>query len=72
MLIYHTHCQTCSNREKGYKSGVKRGVTVNRGKSTGSNGPKRIKTSTNKKLTDKNKQFLEGLGLKVKQSIENC
>lgn len=35
--------------------------------------PKKAKVSRKeKKITNKNAQFLKGLGLKVKQSVENC
>lgn len=71
MLIYHTHClASCSKQEKSYKSAPKERAPVNRRKVLGSGGSK--KSSKNKKLTAKNKRFLEGIGLKVKQSIENC
>lgn len=31
-----------------------------------------LPTAPNKKLSEKNQQFLKGLGLKVKQTVENC
>lgn len=77
MLIYHTHCDTGSNG--GYKSVVNRGEQVNQSKVLNPVGRKKFKRSKNKKISNKNKKisnknkkFLEGLGLKVKQSIENC
>lgn len=74
MLVYHARCNTGSNNSKNkksnmkkeYKSTVKRKRRVSRVKATGSVGQKK-KPKVRKKLTKKNKQFLEGLGLKVKQ-----
>lgn len=57
-----------STSEKGYKSPSKRKHGVIPG---GSSVTNRRKTGK-KSISSKNKKFLEGLGLKVKQSVENC
>lgn len=82
MLIYHTHrdgrSNTVSNELHGnvknkvknrYKSRTKRTSEVIRAKVSGGDRPK--KSKPRKKLTKKNKKFLEGIGLKVKQNSEN-
>lgn len=55
--------------KKGYKSGNKRSIGVNRAKVTGGGAPR--KSKPRKKLTKKNKEFLERIGLEVKQNGEN-
>lgn len=71
MKIYNlrgSNAHTDEHVKKGYKSPSKR----NHGVIPGKVGvPSRRKTSK-KRISTKNKKFLEGLGLKVKQSIENC
>lgn len=72
MLIYHTHSNACSIGGGEYKSKAKRVKSVNPPKVSGAGSRRRSKSLGNRKLSKKNKKFLEGLGLKVKQSIENC
>lgn len=69
MLIYHIHSNACSINGREYKSSGKRNHSVNQTKVLRDISRK---SSRNKKLSKTNKKFLEGLGLKVKQSIENC
>lgn len=78
MKIYNVRCNRNTNGPvsggkdqstgKGYKSPRKRKSSVNRRGVPGSSGQKTSK----KAISTKNRKFLEGLGLKVKQSIENC
>lgn len=82
MRLYH-NTAACWNMEKKspvksgnpvikeYKCGGKSKQHVILSKPLKSPGQKKIKT-WNKKLSKKNQHFLEGLGLKVKQSVENC
>lgn len=78
MLIYHAHCIIGSgsnfffNDGKGYKSADKRKHRVSQVRVLNPSGQKKSKVSRKKNLSKKNKQYLEGLGLKVKQNIENC
>lgn len=77
MLIYHTHQSIGSkifsndfkkkrkNKKNGYKSTVNRNQGVIQAKVSGQDSRKTSKLR--KKLTKRNKQFLEGLGFKVKQ-----
>lgn len=53
-------------KKKGYKSRSKRTIGVNQAKVTG--GDRAGKSKQKKKLTKKNKDFLERIGLKVKQN----
>lgn len=71
MLIYHTHSRTNSINGGEYKSSVKCVKSVNQSKVSGADSRKKSKSVGNRKLSKKNKKFLEGLGLKVKPSIEN-
>lgn len=79
MLIYNTHRNGRSNNtsidlqngkkeenkvKNGYKSRTKRSPGVIRAKVSG--GDRSKKSKPRKKLTKKNRKFLEGLGLKVK------
>lgn len=82
MLLYHNceHCSTIAlnNKrkppKKDYKLSGKRKPPFIRTKPLGPSGGGggRKKKNTKKELSNKNRRFLEGLGLKVKQSVENC
>lgn len=83
MRIYHP-CNVSSeifndfknkrkNMKKKYKSIGKPKDGVNREKASAAiGGQERKSKKLMKIITKKNIRFLEGLGLKVKQSIENC
>lgn len=72
MLIYHTHCYECFNDGRDYKSSVKQCELINPPKVSDPVSRKRVKCMKNRNLSCKNKKFLEGLGLKVKQGTGNC
>lgn len=85
MLIYHSHCmdsngfqirgknvKNMKNVRKGYKSRVNRKSAVIRSKVLRTSSQKKTKVKRRKNLSKQNKQFLEGLGLKVKEHKENC
>lgn len=77
MLIYHmrgnSNAAVSSNLAKYVKKCYKSKVTHKRKaihpKESVRSGQKK---SRKKSLSKKNKNFLEGLGLKVKQTVENC
>lgn len=85
MLLYHNSA-ACGNTEKKSASKSKRKIRksdkkeykcagkskhrVIPSKALSPPGRKKIKAS-NEKLSKKNQQFLKGLGLKVKESVEN-
>lgn len=69
MKIYNLYSSNAHTEvKKDYKSPSKRNHDVILGKVAVKS---RQKTRKNK-ISSKNKKFLEGLGLKVNQSIENC
>lgn len=81
MLIYHIRCNAGSNgiinkfkaekTKKDYKSVCNRKHCVSQSKTLGLVGQKKRKPKpkvSGEKLSKKNRQFLEGLGLEVKQS----
>lgn len=69
MLIYNSRhtIGTSPKAKKEYKSISKRKHKLSQKKVSGATGQKKINKSLKKKLSKKNKQYLEGLGLKVKQ-----
>lgn len=79
MLIYHTQQNPGSNiffndfrnkrknKKNGYKSTYNRNHGVIQAKVSGVDGQKKKKSKVRKKLSKKNKHFLEKLGLKVKE-----
>lgn len=79
MLIYHTHCNTDigsdklfsdnknKNRKKGYKSATKRKQIRHSSICVEGGETKKSKVLRKKEISEKNIQYLEGLGLKVKQ-----
>lgn len=82
MLIYHTHRNGRSNissneiksgkncAKNAYKNRNGQNECVNRAKVVGGDSRKK-KTKLRNKLSKKNKMFLNGIGLKVKQNTEN-
>lgn len=59
-------CKSGNSVKKGYKGKGKSQPSVIKSKTLNPPRSKKVKKS-NKKLSKKNQQFLEGLGLKVKQ-----
>lgn len=66
--IFNKKLKNVKNVGKAYKSVSKRKSIVIRAKTLERKSPKFNKTTKKKKLSKKNAQFLEGLGLAVKRN----
>lgn len=86
MLVYH-NWRSCANASFDTNKMKKKGNKKSNGKNYKLHGVEKLKPirsrafgppsrknskGQKKDLSNKNIKFLEGLGLKVKQSIENC